>query len=156
MVKLIEKCRLTHLKQAKAILKYKDLIMNGTMMSVDPSSKSLGLNIYVNGEHQEAILIKCDDPSARIGVRLKSMYEKLPYNLDVDVMIIELVRPQTGHIYLTWAAALCIIKYGPKETLELSAGAWQKIKPTNYIKSDVLDSKLIGNFAITICKEDDE
>ncbi len=154
--KLIDQCRATHLKQAQSMLKAKADILEGNMISIDPASKSMGMSVFAQGEYQRYYLIKCEDPKAGIGERLYSMYNQLPDLEEVGTMVVELVRPRTGHIYLTWAAALCMIKYGPKNVIELSTGAWHKIKPDDYIKSDVLDSRLIGDFTIRICKEDDD
>jgi hypothetical protein len=148
-VNLYDTLKGAHLKQANKILKHADKILGGTIISIDPSSKSMGWAVYTNGELVKAGVAKGE---GSIGERLQQIYEMLP-NTEPDLIITELVRSSTGHIYLSWSNGTVLARYGPEDVLEISTNLWKKAIDDSYYKSDVMDAKFLGLFAIKLCRE---
>lgn len=146
----------THKRQADAILKVRGKILGGTMVSLDPGSNSLGFCFFVCGElvHSGSIQAK-----GSIGKRLRKLTkaledERCRFALpEVDVVVTEFLRSNTGHIYLTWAAGAAVGAMAAEHTLEVTTGAWRKNVGSDYVKGDEQDAIEIGKFAVTLCKE---
>ena len=151
MRKLIDKLVGSHRKEAVNILKRKELILGGTMIAIDPSSLSMGYAVFKQGKLVENNVITA---KGNIGFRLNKLCEMLP-DISPDVVIVEKVRSNTGHIYLTWSTGAAVARY-PAFICEVAFYAWKKNVGADYEKSDARDALEIGNFAITLCKEDEE
>ena len=141
-----------YIKQADKIRKHSALILDGTLVSIDPGSNSMGWAIYTKGE-----LVKAGTASAtqglRIGERIQQIFNELPEVDNVDMVATELVRSSTGSVYMVWSNGAPLAKYGPSEVVEITTGLWKKIVPPDYAKSDVRDAKMIGKFVIQIAQE---
>ena len=142
----------THKKQAEKIAKHSNLILGGILVAIDPSSKSMGWAIYERGELINAGVATGE---GGVGERMAQIYDNLP-NVEPDIIITELVRSSTGHIYLSWSNGAMLAKYGSPQVLEVSTNLWKKAADSDYYKSDVQDAKYIGKFAIDLCKEREE
>ena len=149
MTKLINKLVGQHKKEAAAILKHKETILDGTFISIDPASKEMGYALFTGGELIEN---GTAEGKGAIGPRLYQILNNLP-DATVALVIVEKVRFGTGHVYLTWSTSVPIAKYGTA-VCEVSTRAWKKNVDDTYEKSDERDALEIGKFAITLCKED--
>lgn len=150
-MKLYDRLVGQHRKEADAILKHKETILDGTFISIDPASKDMGYALFTGGE-----LIENGTAEGRglIGPRLYQIMNNLP-EVNVALVIVEKVRMGTGHAYLTWSTAIPIAKYGT-HVCEVSTRAWKKNVDDTYEKSDERDALEIGKFAVTLCKEDED
>lgn len=147
----------SHRKQAEAIYKLRDKILNGHMVAIDPGSNSMGYALFVSGRLHYAGSIA---GKGSIGNRLKSMMNQLDGCLKElgahhMVTVVELVRSQTGHHYLTWAAGAAVAALGSEHTLEVSTNLWKKLIGPKYKKTDENDAIAIGELVLAIAKEEE-
>ncbi len=149
VVKLLSTLVGSHKKEAEAILKLKATILGSYWISLDPGSNSAGYAYWYGDQ-----LVSKGTLSAKgsISKRLQSMVlgvgDKKP-----EVAVVERVRSNTGHIYLTWSAGALLAGVGATHTLEVSANAWKKLVGSNYVKTDENDAEAIGRFVLHLIKE---
>jgi hypothetical protein len=126
-----------------------DTILVGTVLCIDPASNSVGYAIYKKGKFIDGgkVVARAKAP---IYERLEEIARKLP-QVTPDVLIIELVRSSTGHIYMCWAVGAIIAHYGVS-TIELPHRLWKNIIDDKYVKDDDVDARYMGKYVIEIAK----
>jgi hypothetical protein len=126
-----------------------DIILTETVLCIDPASNSVGYAIYKKGKFVEGgkVVARAKAP---IHERLEEIARKLP-QVTPDVLIIELVRSSTGHIYMVWAVGAIIAHYGVT-TIELPHRLWKNIIDDKYVKDDDVDARYMGKYVIEIAK----
>jgi len=126
-----------------------DIILTKTVLCIDPASNSVGYAIYKKGKFVEGgkIVARAKAP---IYERLEEIARKLP-QVTPDVVIIELVRSSTGHVYMVWAVGTIIAHYGVS-TIEVPHRLWKNTIDDKYVKDDDVDAKYIGKYVIEIAK----
>ena len=117
------------------------------LLSIDPASNVLGYAIYLDGKLSTSGTVSAT-PKAPIHQRLKEIFNRLP-DVKPDILVIELNRSGTGHVYLTWSTGVIISKYGVP-TIEIPQRMWKNVIDETYEKSDKEDAELIGKYAIGI------
>jgi len=137
-------------KTAKSIIKLKDTILNGTLLAIDPASKSVGYAVFEKGELHISGSYKA---SGSIGPRLKEIGDFLVQFEDPDVLAIEKVRTHSGHHMLTWGAGHAVGAVGAETTIEITCSMWKKVAGAQHIKSDENDAIAIGELVLYICRE---
>ncbi len=136
-----------HSRTAERIIAYADSMVLATVVAIDPGSKSCGYAIAHQGKFKTSGHVEVPKQFKRIGPRLKYIHAELdkiltPYNK--IYMLVEKVRPRTGHIYLTWAAGVAVATGGcVVEVIEIPIGMWKKLCPADYEKSDIADAEKI-------------
>ncbi len=156
---LIDKLRGKEIKVAEAILKCKDSILSGWVLSLDPGSKSAGYALFYKG-----MLIASDEISGGFG-NIADRLDRLRIEIEqvlaehgrkfVDVVAVEKVRSSTGHIYLTWAAGVMVSASKADKLFEITTTMWKKnVDKSSYLKSDQRDAEEIGRLVITLAQED--
>lgn len=126
-------------------------ITQGLMLSIDPASNILGYAVYVGGKLDNSGRIIAT-PKAPINVRLHDIVSKLP-KVKPDVLVIELVRSSTGHVFMVWAVGAIIAHYGVP-TIEIPQRLWRNIQDSEYVKSDETDAIYIGKYVIATANGD--
>jgi hypothetical protein len=121
------------------------------MLSIDPASNILGYAVYVGGKLDNSGRIIAT-PKAPINVRLHDIVSKLP-KVKPDVLVIELVRSSTGHVFMVWAVGAIIAHYGVP-TIEIPQRLWRNIQDSEYVKSDETDAIYIGKYVIATANGD--
>jgi len=142
----------THLKIVKQLRSNSDIILQGTWIAIDPSSRSMGYALVEGGNiSKNGTFVTKKKP---IGERLKDLHSMLDLELpEVELMVVEFVRTGTGHHFLTWSTGLAVGALGAKTTIEIPTSLWAKCKDANYVKSDACDAKYIARFCIEVCED---
>lgn len=133
------------------------LIMNGTVVAIDPSSKSPGFAIFHKGQLECSGVIAIPKTQT-IYERLQTLHQKI--NTIVpdppDAFLIEQLRGQHfSHQFLTWSVGASIAAARTAVCLEVPLNWWKslaKVTP-EYEKSDQSDAEMIGMSVIKWCKE---
>ena len=141
----------THLQIASKLKSLKDKIENGTMVVIDPSSKSMGYCVTVDGKIDQNGVIKTT--KATIGERLRDLFEQVSQLPQADVVIIEFVRTGTGHQYLVWSVGVAAAAANSSITIEIPTSMWSKYKDSEYYKSDAMDAKYMAKCVLQIIKD---
>lgn len=131
----------------KSIRSNKELITKGLMLSIDPASNVCGYAIYIDGKLNTSGTVSAT-PKAPIHQRLHEIFNRLP-DVKPDILVIELNRSGTGHVYLTWSTGVIIAKYGVP-TIEIPQRMWKNVITESYEKSDQEDAILIGKYVVGI------
>lgn len=153
-------------KTYKAIEPLAELILNGRLLCVDPSTGSTssvpGFAVYEGGELIESGEITVDK-SANRSLRLYEIARTIREEFDTpDILIVEYIPhmvygqgKMNGVTLMALQKAIgAIIGAIPcKNLLEIPASAWKHHKPEGYIKSDEWDAIALGNCAINISKK---
>lgn len=155
MSELYKKLVGSHLKQAQAILKLKDTFATSWWLSLDPGSNSCGYALWYGLELVDSGSIQA---KGSIGKRLSNIQQQFEAVLTThqakpEVAVVEFVRSNTGHIYLTWAAGALVATSKATHTLEISTGLWSKVKTAAYVKGDEADAFGIGTLVCTLLAE---
>lgn len=153
-------------------IKYKDLILNGTMVSCDPSSGGVGSSAKSNpaftlweaGEAKDTWteeIVGSWKPYERLAALSRAVSE-----VECGVLVIEDVgviqfppkkgRPGFNKVNksLIWSVGAIVGGIAPDQLIEVKPQTWQRfIDKKTYIKSDINDSIGIGWAAIQMAKE---
>jgi hypothetical protein len=135
----------THVtKKIAQIRKLYNLIMNGTLLVVDPSSKSVGYAYYEKGALVSAGEVKTkatDDAHVRLVSITKQLVNKFS---DPDVLAIEEIRGRMAHNVLMWSVGAIITALRPTELVEIPISMWHALRESDYIKTDAKDAALMA------------
>lgn len=150
-------------KYKLAIQDCTDVILNGTLLAIDPSTGSKssmpGFAVFIKGELVESGTIEVD----LAGNRAQKLYQinhilrtdfKAP-----DVVAVENISYFVGKmspasvVSLQRAVGAIVAAWPVKCLVEVPSNAWQKHQFAGYFKSDANDSICIGLTCINIAKE---
>jgi hypothetical protein len=136
----------TEKKMTDNIGKCLDLILDGTMLAIDPGSNSLGYAIYKAGELEISGEIKGKGLAHE---RLHEIADQLLELEKPDVLAIELIRK--NHV-LIWSIGTTIACIRSPNLIEVPITLWHKLRADDYEKTDALDAELIGQVVISRAK----
>jgi len=145
-------------KLAVEVQKYTDILMNGEMLAVDPSSGSSGslpgYALFRKGQLMDAGTIELPRGTRPLANRLFLLRNALATAFDrPDLLTIELispVMPSKGGTFLHKNASSLIKSVGAilstwdTPVLEVSPMTWHSMTPPTYKKGDVQDACMIG------------
>ena len=97
---------------------------------------------------------KYDGIAQRLDTIGDQLLDVLKEHRPVDVLLMELVRTSTGHLYLTWSAGNAVRDSVSPVVIEVPEKLWSKVKDINWFKCDALDSRYILELANILCRED--
>ncbi len=135
----------------REIRSHSDLILNGTLLAIDPSSGSVGSQpgyaIYERGKLTESGTIDLN-PKYNLATRLVLLGNQIrEISADIDVMAIEQVWKNNS--LLKSCGAIISNFYGVK-TIEVPAINWCKAKDGDYVKTDECDAIYIGKYVMEV------
>lgn len=137
---------------------YKDLILEGRMLAIDPSSGNkesrAGYALFDKGELLESGTIPVDNKLDTVS-RLRQMANWTEAFVDcygVNVVAIEMLRAGV-HTSLRWAVAAFFIATDPCPIIEVPAVIWHRLAGKEYVKSDEKDAIEIGKTCIWQAEE---
>lgn len=145
-------------KLALEVEQYRDLVQNGEMLAVDPSSGSSGslpgYALFRKGQLVDAGTIELPRGTRPLANRLFLLRNALATSFDKpDLLTIELispVMPSKGGAFLHKNASSLIKAVGAilstwdVPVLEVSPMTWHSMTPPTYKKDDVQDACMIG------------
>lgn len=146
-----------HQKIAKELQKYHKEILTGTMIAIDPGSRSPGWSLWKLGRLVDSGVIKTKS-THKISERLATIHDFLESLPQADVALIEKIGQSRGngkiqsHRYLLWSIGLIAGALRCKNTIEIPQSMWFKFRDRTYTKGDEADAILIGRTAIAITK----
>lgn len=142
----------THKKIVEVLLNNKKLLLEQRWIAIDPASRSIGYALVEGGEVVEKGTIKTNKKC--IGERLNDLFHQLEDKFDdLSMVAVELVRPNSGHLYLTWGAGVVAAGTNAPLVIEIPTSMWAKRKDSGWAKTDVLDALYIAKLILTIVSE---
>lgn len=128
-------------------------ILEGTMLAIDPSSKSLGWALYKSAELVDSGTIVLTDKA--VNRRLQALYDKLNVMDTPDLLVMEKIQGNTSHDYLKYSVGVGMAAIRTDRCILVPISAWKKVvaEVPNYIKTDENDAILIGYTAIRAAEE---
>ena len=150
-------------KLAEEIVKYADLLQEGYMLALDPSSGSAGslpgYAIFKKGKLQDAGTIGLPRGTRAIHNRLWLLRNALETEFEKpDILAVEWIAPviPTGRgTFLHKSAAALIKSVGAilavwdVPVIEPTPAAWHSMAPAGYQKTDARDAQMVGWCALT-------
>lgn len=145
-------------KLALEVEKYADILANGEMLAIDPSSGSQGslpgYALFRKGQLQDAGTIELPRGTRSLANRLFLLRDTLEKSFDrPDLLTIELISPvmpaKGGAFLHKHASSLikavgCILSTWDVPILEVSPMTWHSMTPPEYKKGDIADACMIG------------
>jgi hypothetical protein len=151
------------------IMKYKNQILFGTMICIDPSSKDMGYAVFKQGKRVES---GTWNTSGAVGFRLKRLHFLLTEMLEKhkpDVLALERLRQERktanasiakfGHfttyspVELIWSVGTIATAWG-RDFIEISPSSWKSVaKRLNISKTDTNDAICIGLRCVEIAQD---
>ena len=133
------------------VKQHQEIIRTGIVLAIDPSSASAasmpGFAIFNNSELVLKGTIKINHKQI-IYHRLTELYHKIQELIDAppDVLVIETVNKQQGHIFLLWAVGVSIAAAKAPIVFEEHNCLWKAVAKATpgYTKSDANDAEMIG------------
>ena len=141
----------SHLQIAAKLKTLKDEILNGTLVTIDPSSKTIGFCIVEKGVIQSCGVVKTSEKS--ITKRLRALFDQIDQLPKANVVAVEMVRTGTGHHYLTWSVGVVAAGTEAQEFIEIPTSLWSKYKDSDYFKSDAMDARYIAECILAIIND---
>jgi hypothetical protein len=150
----------SHQKIASALQKHSDKILKGTMISIDPGSKSPGWALWMCGRLVDSGVIKTKS-THNISERLASISDFLEGLPQADIVIVEKIGMMTGgpksrkaqaHRFLFWSLGAITAAVRCDTVVEIPQTLWRKYRDKDYIKSDEADAIMLGKTAKELCK----
>lgn len=136
----------TEMKKFQASLRpHKRAILEGTLLSIDPGSISLGWAWFMRGE----MVISGEYKAPRTmppHKRLTMIMDQLAQWTNPDVMAIEKMFRYNAS--LVWACGGAIITARPDSLIETPIRVWKALADDSYEKNDQADAELIGKAVI--------
>lgn len=153
-------------KTYKAIQPIADIILEGTILSVDPSTGSSaslpGFAWFNKGELVESGVLDVDYRNSRSSKLYESARTIREEFAEPDILVVEQISTiiykkskmnPVGMAGLQKAIGAIIGARPFKHVLEIPSSAWKGYKPANYKKSDEFDAISIGLCAVGVAKE---
>jgi len=137
----------------KQIKLHKNTILTGSVLAIDPASRSLGYAIAEAGEVVEYGSLVAED--APINIRLQSIVNVLQEE-EYDILVIELIRGSMAHVYLHWAVGAIVSAVQAPILLELPIHAWKAWVGKEYIKGDDTDANAIAETLLALARESED
>ena len=147
----------SHIKIAQEILKSQKEVLTGTMIAIDPGSRSPGWSLWKLGRLVDSGVIKTKS-THKISERLATIHDFLESLPQADVALIEKIGQSRGngkiqsHRYLLWSIGAIAGALRCKNTIEIPQNMWFKFRGREYSKGDEADAILIGRTAIEVAK----
>lgn len=129
-------------------------ILKGSILAIDPASKSLGYAVTKKGKVVDQGTIQLD-ARAPINERLKDIVRILQKDGEYSILAVEMIRGRMAHVYLTWSVGAVIGSAKAPVLIEIPIPAWKalaKIDP-DYTKSDDADAAKLAETLIALAKE---
>ena len=145
-------------KLAQEVGQYADLIKNGRMLAIDPSSGSAGslpgYALFEAGRLVDAGTLGLPRGTRALSNRLYLLRAALASEFpQPDILAVELIAPVMptgkGHFLYKSASSLlksvgAILSVWDVPVIEPSPATWHSMTPPNYVKSDTADACMLG------------
>jgi len=143
-----------HLKIAKQLQKHRELIQKGTMLSIDPGSRSPGWALWMSGRKIDSGTIATKGNISERLAQISDYIEGLP---QADIVVIEKIGmiakgTAQAHRYLFWSLGAIAGAARCKVLVEVPQNLWIKYRTKDYVKGDEADAIMIGKAAKEITK----
>lgn len=137
----------------------RDKILNGTVISIDPSSGGSSQPGFAVAQGSELLTSgELDLP------RKKNVYERLQllhtYVMKLtpeppDVVVVEQIIKGAAHIHLLWSVGTIVSAARTPDVIQVPIVAWKAVANATegYIKGNAMDAELILKTVIRACKE---
>lgn len=152
-------------KAAKAAAEFRDLILHGTLLAIDPSSGSydrstktqsnVGYAIFKAGALDDSGIVALDGKGKKpVFDRLRDLHDSMRTQFDVpDIMVIEEIAGPNAHNSLRWSIPAIALAVRAPVVVEMNVRTWQSMTPKGYQKTDENDAIAIGQALIKLAKE---
>ncbi len=128
------------------------VINTGTLLAIDPASKSLGYALYEAGELTSKG--KLVSKKRQVNERLHDLHKQLKNKFkSIDILAVEKIRGSMAHDYLKWSIGVAIVSINSDFMIEVPIQFWKKLREDDYTKDDDNDAELIGAVLVRIAEE---
>jgi Holliday junction resolvasome RuvABC endonuclease subunit len=141
---------MNHLR--KQVRENLDLILEGTILAIDPASIRLGYAVAEAGEITDQGVIELDR-KAPIQTRLQAVVDTLREDREYDVLAVEMIRGKMAHVYLKFSVGAVIGGAKTKVCIEMPINAWKAVAGKDHKKSDDADAVMIAKTLILLARE---
>lgn len=125
------------------------IVDTGTVLAIDPASKSLGYALYDCGVLVEKG--KLISKYKQIERRLRDLSRQLKNKFKrVDILAVEKIRGSMAHEYLRWSIGMAVTSIDSDVMVEIPINFWKKLVEEGYTKDDDNDAELIGLVVVKI------
>lgn len=129
----------------KQVSDLKGLATKGSLLAIDPGSRSLGWAWFQGGEYMVSGTYKASNRTAP-HERLYQIMEQLQNWANPDVLAIE--KMFKFNPSLIWSVGASIVTVKPTQMIEVPIPIWKALVPSTYVKSDETDAIFIGKAVI--------
>ena len=141
----------------RTIKKHAKVVLNGTVLAIDPSSGSdesmPGFAVFKQGELVMSGTIKL--PHIELHGRLYALYDKIQALLGSppDLLVVEDIAGQI-HKYLHYAVGVSIAAARSPLSLRIGLPVWKAVAKADpkYVKSDVNDAIKMGEAVVLLAR----
>lgn len=146
----------------KKIRSNRDVILNGTLLAIDPSSFGKdsvpGFTIYEGGKLLTSGTIqRPPGPQRDTYQRIQFLYERVSKLLPIppDVLVLEEIHKALGPVPLLWAAGVSIAAANAPVTIECPINLWKCVAKATpgYIKGDAMDSECMARAIVLLAQQ---
>lgn len=132
------------------------LILEGSMLAIDPSSRTMGYAFYdsavlvTSGTLSAPAKMATNDRLIMLHDRIQELVPSPP-----DVMAIEEIRGKMAPYQLHWSVGGTITAVRPPVLIEVPINVWKPVSRLTdwYFKDDEIDARMIGHSLIRLVKE---
>lgn len=118
-----------------------DLVLTGSLLAIDPGSRSLGWAWFQGGEYMVSGTYKASSRT-KPHERLCQIMEQLQNWANPDVLAVEKMFKLNPS--LIWSVGASIVTVKPVQLIEVPIPIWKSLVPSTYEKSDETDAIYIG------------
>lgn len=139
----------------KQVREHNDLILNGSMIAIDPASVRSGYAVTEAGKIIEQGVITVP-ATLDVGKRLQYIVNTLQEDREYDVLAIELIRGKMAHAFLKFAVGAIMGGVKVQHHIEVPIIAWKAVAGKGYVKEDSEDAAMIARTVVLLAKEESE
>ena len=126
------------------------LILEARTLVMDPSSKTLGYAIIEAGDIVASGTV--DLGKEAVHYRMQKLGEYLQNAGCYDVLLVERIRGQMAHAYLSWSVGAILANTTADIFLEMPISVWKAHAGKEHVKSDENDAIAMANALIALAK----
>jgi len=136
----------------KACRQHHELILGGSVLAIDPASRSMGWAIFRKGELEDSGTYTVAGKLAE--VRLQKLRELL-WGWEVNVLAVEKIRGP-AHNALYWSVGVTAVSVDYDAMVEVPISFWKVLakQDPQYEKTDENDAVKIGETVVRLAREE--
>jgi hypothetical protein len=136
------------------VRKHARALLHGTVLAVDPASGGTSMPGWA--AFRDGKLIKSGtleiNSKRTIQKRLHELFELLEETAPDVLLVEQLGKSKTTHMYLLWSVGVIVAAVSPKILIEVPISSWKKHAGKDHKKSDENDARAIGEVTLDLAR----